>query len=112
MIERSVATRPATLGSTFSPARSSRGARNLAIAKKCGNCQTNKMANSAKASRESEPVTLAQPISGGIAPGIAPTWSDQVVTRLSGVYASTYDESANQPSDAESELTDVASSVS
>src|SRR3954469_17935110 len=107
MIQRSVAARPATLGSTLRPAPSYSGARNMAIARKCGSCQTNKMANSAKASRDREPVTLAQPISGGMAPGTAPTWSDHVVTRLSGVYASTYDDSAIQPSKAASELTDV-----
>ncbi len=57
---------------------------------KCGNCQKNKIANSTHAPSESEPRAAAQPISGGSAPGMAPTAVERVVRVFSGVYSPRY----------------------
>src|ERR1700733_1398405 len=60
------------------------------MAMKCGNCQKNRIANSTQPPSESEPLAAAQPMSGGSAPGIAPTAVDKVVRVLSGVYNPRY----------------------
>ena len=52
---------------------------------KCGNCQTNRMANSATAGHSMRSRAAVQPSSGPIAPGKAPMNVASVVTRLSGV---------------------------
>ena len=58
----------------------------IAIAKKCGICQQNKMLNSIQAGISSEPVAAVHPPTGGNAPGIEPIMVFQVVIRLLGVY--------------------------
>ncbi len=55
------------------------------MAKKCGSCQKNKIANSAQPSPLNSPRAAVQPISGGNAPGTAPIAVFNQVTRLSGV---------------------------
>ena len=55
------------------------------MAKKCGNCQKNKIANSAQPSPLNSPRAAVQPINGGNAPGTAPIAVFSHVTRLSGV---------------------------
>ena len=57
-----------------------------AIASAWGICQRNMMQNTTNASMESAPVAAAQPMTGGIAPGTAPTTLLNEVVRLSGVY--------------------------
>src|SRR6202451_4135817 len=56
------------------------------MAMKCGNCQKNRIANRIHAPADNEPRAAAQPISGGSAPGMAPTAVASVVRVLSGVY--------------------------
>ncbi len=56
-----------------------------AILKKCGICQTNKIANKLQAPALSSPRAAAQPINGGIAPAMAPTRVFVVLICLSGV---------------------------
>ena len=55
------------------------------MAKKCGNCQKDRIANSAQPSPLNSPRAAVQPINGGSAPGIAPMTVFSHVTRLSGV---------------------------
>jgi hypothetical protein len=84
-IARLVARSPLLVGITTSLARSYSFCRNTVMARKCGSCQTNKIAKSTRAGAPTDPVTLAQPINGGIAPGTAPTCSAKGVTRFIGV---------------------------
>ena len=55
------------------------------MAKKCGICQNARIANNAQPPPVNSPRAAAQPISGGNAPGTAPTAVFSHVTRLSGV---------------------------
>jgi len=55
------------------------------MARKWGNCQRKTIRNRAHASMPSRPVAAAQPMTGGRAPGIAPTAVFSVVSGLSGV---------------------------
>jgi hypothetical protein len=60
-----------------------------AIARKCGICQKNTMPKSTIAGNVTSPVAAAHPITGGSAPGTAPTIVASDVRVLSGVYTST-----------------------
>src|SRR5438477_67076 len=53
------------------------------MAKKCGSCQKNKIANNVQAGKARSLRAAAQPISGGNAPGIAPTSVLAVLIRFS-----------------------------
>ena len=57
----------------------------MAIARKCGICQKNRIANSTSPGASRRPVAAVQPMSGGIAPGIAPTNSAAGDWRFIGV---------------------------
>ena len=59
------------------------------MAMKCGICQRNRMAKRAKPPASTAFVTAVHPISGGSAPGTAPTSMAAEVRDLSGVYTST-----------------------
>ena len=59
------------------------------MARKCGTCQANMIANSSHAPRPTSPLAAAYPITGGIAPGTAPTNSAAPVNRFIGVYRNT-----------------------
>ena len=58
----------------------------IAIAKKCGICQQNKIPNKIHAGAANEPVAATHPPTGGNAPGTDPIIVFQVVMRLLGVY--------------------------
>src|SRR5438034_6898062 len=73
--------------------------------KKCGCCQTNRIANSTHAPGASCPAAAAQPHNGGIAPGIAPTVVLKQLTRFIGVYTSTYRKAASNTRKPVSKLT-------
>jgi hypothetical protein len=55
------------------------------MAMKWGNCQTNRIANSATPGHSITPRAAVQPISGGSAPGNAPMNVLMVLTCFSGV---------------------------
>ena len=55
------------------------------MAMKCGSCQKKRTPNAIQPPRPSAPVAAVHPMSGGIAPGIAPIAVQIVETRLSGV---------------------------
>ena len=78
-----------TTGSTGKPARSYSSRKSHASARKCGICHRNTIANSSHASRDTVPVAAAQPITGGSAPGIAPTIVASEERRFIGVYQTT-----------------------
>src|SRR5579862_1666945 len=75
------------------------------MAMKCGNCQKKRIANSTQPPNESEPRAAAQPISGGSAPGIAPTAVESVVRVFSGVYNPRYKIDVATAISAESQFT-------
>jgi hypothetical protein len=56
---------------------------------KCGICHKNKIAKRTTPAASMLAVPAVQPSSGGMAPGIAPTWSAYCECCFSGVYAST-----------------------
>src|ERR1700733_5363015 len=76
---------------------------------KCGNCQKNKMPNSTQPPSDSEPCAAAQPISGGKAPGIAPTAVESEVRVFSGVYSPRYRIEVSTATSADSQLTAIRS---
>ncbi len=55
------------------------------MASVCGICQRNMIANSTHASTDSSPRAATQPITGGKAPGIAPTGTQSELARFIGV---------------------------
>ena len=55
------------------------------MARKCGICQRNRIAKSTNAPGSSVPRAAAQPITGGSAPGNAPTTVESDVRVFSGV---------------------------
>ena len=55
------------------------------MARKCGNCQKNRIANNDQPPWLMPFRAAVQPIKGGNAPGIAPTIVFSVVTRFNGV---------------------------
>src|SRR5579875_2425385 len=61
------------------------------MAVKCGNCQRNSMRKSTQAPKERLPLAAAQPISGGMAPGTAPTSVQNGGLLFSGVYSARED---------------------
>src|SRR5262245_34786849 len=69
------------------------------------------MPKSTRAGRVRVPSAAAQPMTGGRAPGMAPTSVDSDVRRLSGVYASTYVPRVSVAIPAERRLTNDASST-
>src|SRR5688572_32733980 len=80
----------------------------MAMARKWGSCQKNRMLNSAHAPGVTTPSTAAKPIIGGIAPGTAPTTVHKLVRVFSGVYANTYVTSVSAASAAASGFTRYA----
>src|SRR2546421_3891612 len=73
-----------SFGRTSNPARANSVLRKSAIARKCGTCHRNRMANSTNAGGSMLPVAAVHPMSGGMAPATAPTKSDAVLRRFSG----------------------------
>ena len=55
------------------------------MARKWGSCQTKRSAKSASPRASIAPVAAVQPMSGGMAPGTAPTKSAAVLQRFIGV---------------------------